>query len=59
VCGVLTGEYEAAAANFGLAIKEGHLDLWECWFLRGLCCARYGAAEDGLAAFTSAIGWVT
>jgi hypothetical protein len=32
------GEDEAAAAGFGLALKERHPDRWGCYYMRGVCC---------------------
>eukprot|EP01045_Picozoa_sp_COSAG04_P004198 COSAG04_NODE_179_length_21356_cov_11.112998_3_plen_800_part_00 len=48
-------EWEAAAAQFALALKAGHPALWECNFLRGVACSRYGAADLAVKAFGAAI----
>eukprot|EP01046_Picozoa_sp_COSAG06_P012664 COSAG06_NODE_751_length_12582_cov_40.259072_1_plen_905_part_00 len=49
------GEWEAAGSYFSLALKAGHPDVWECHFLRGIACSRYGAAEIAVKEFGLAI----
>jgi hypothetical protein len=36
-------------------VQAPHPDAWECHFLRGMCCARCGAAQESVAAFGAAI----
>ncbi len=49
------GEWEAAGSYFSLALKAGHPDIWECHFLRGIACSRYGSAEIAVKEFGLAI----